>query len=64
MSTLNKSLNSAMLKYSLFESVKLSGMIFMILIGATAFSLVFNELGGSDLILEFFSQDIGDVWVF
>ncbi|MDD5202035.1 MAG: TRAP transporter large permease subunit [Sulfurimonas sp.] len=64
LSTLNKSLNSAMLKYSLFESVKLSGMIFMILIGATAFSLVFNELGGSDLILEFFSQDIGDVWVF
>ena len=36
----------------------------MILIGATAFSLVFNELGGSDLILEFFSEDIGDVWVF
>jgi len=64
LSMLNKSLNSAMLKYSLFESVKLSGMIFMILIGATAFSLVFNELGGSDLILEFFSQDIGDVWVF
>jgi TRAP-type mannitol/chloroaromatic compound transport system permease large subunit len=44
--------------------MKLSGMIFMILIGATAFSLVFNELGGSDLILEFFSEDIGNVWVF
>ncbi|MBD3823456.1 MAG: TRAP transporter large permease subunit, partial [Epsilonproteobacteria bacterium] len=25
---------------------------------------VFNELGGSDLILEFFSEDIADVWVF
>ncbi|MBU1658808.1 TRAP transporter large permease subunit [bacterium] len=61
---LNNSLNFEMIRYSSLETVKLSGMIFMILIGATAFSLVFNELGGSDLILEFFSEDIGDVWVF
>jgi TRAP-type mannitol/chloroaromatic compound transport system permease large subunit len=53
-----------MIKYALFETMKLSGMIFMILIGATAFSLVFNELGGTDLILDFFSHDIGNVWVF
>jgi len=64
LSVLNKSLSFEMIKYSTLETVKLSGMIFMILIGATAFSLVFNELGGSDLILEFFSEDIGDVWVF
>jgi len=64
LSTLNKTLNMEMLKYALFETMKLTGMIFMILIGATAFSLVFNELGGSDLILNFFSEDIGDVWVF
>ncbi len=61
---LNKSLSFTMIEYATLETVKLSGMIFMILIGATAFSLVFNELGGSDLILEFFSEDIGDVWVF
>ncbi|WP_457745774.1 TRAP transporter large permease [Sulfurimonas sp.] len=61
---LNKTLSREMIKYALFETMKLSGMIFMILIGATAFSLVFNELGGTDLILEFFSHDIGDVWVF
>ncbi|MFT7860190.1 MAG: TRAP transporter large permease subunit [Sulfurimonas sp.] len=61
---INRTLNKKMIKYALFETMKLSGMIFMILIGATAFSLVFNELGGSDLILEFFSHDIGDVWVF
>lgn len=60
----NKTLSKEMIKYALFETMKLSGMIFMILIGATAFSLVFNELGGSDLILEFFSNDIGDVWIF
>ena len=62
--SLFKTLSPKMIEYALFESMKLSGMIFMILIGATAFSLVFNELGGSDLILEFFSEDIGDVWVF
>jgi len=64
LSALNKTLSKEMLRYALFETMKLTGMIFMILMGATAFSLVFNELGGSDLILEFFSEDIGDVWVF
>jgi tripartite ATP-independent transporter DctM subunit len=64
LSAFNKTLNFEMIKYALFETMKLSGMIFMILIGATAFSLVFNELGGTDLILDFFSHDIGNVWVF
>ena len=64
LSSLNRSLSFEMLRYASLETVKLSGMIFMILIGATAFSLVFNELGGTDLIVEFFSEDIGDVWVF
>ncbi|MCW8837244.1 MAG: TRAP transporter large permease subunit [Thiovulaceae bacterium] len=61
---LNKSLDFEMIKYASLETVKLSGMIFMILIGATAFSLVFNELGGTDMVLEFFTQDIADVWAF
>ncbi len=64
LSAFNKTLSKEMMHYALFETMKLSGMIFMILIGATAFSLVFNELGGTDLILEFFSDDIGDVWIF
>jgi len=64
LSAFNRTLNFEMIKYALFETMKLSGMIFMILIGATAFSLVFNELGGTDLIVEFFSEDIGNVWVF
>ncbi len=64
LSFMNKKLNREMIQYALFETMKLSGMIFMILIGATAFSLVFNELGGTDIILKFFSEDIGDVWVF
>ena len=64
LSATNKTLNFEMLRYAMLETLKLSGMIFMILIGATAFSLVFNELGGTDMVLEFFSEDIGDVWVF
>lgn len=64
LSAFNRTLSFDMLHYAMLETVKLSGMIFMILIGATAFSLVFNELGGTDMVLEFFQHDIGDVWVF
>jgi len=46
------------------ETVKLTAMIFMILIGATAFSLVFNELGGGEMALEFFTGEVGDKWLF
>jgi len=53
-----------MLRYSAIETVKLTAMIFMILIGATAFSLVFNELGGGDMALEFFAEDMGNKWTF
>ncbi len=52
------------LKYASIETVKLTGMIFMILIGATAFSLVFNESGAADLVLEFFEEDVGNQWIF
>ena len=57
-------LNLETLQYASFESVKLTSMIFMILIGATIFSLVFNELGGGDLALEFFAQDLGSKALF
>jgi len=53
-----------MLELASLETLKLNGMIFMILIGATAFSLVFNEIGGSDFILELFEQDITNRWSF
>lgn len=46
------------IKYALTESVKLTSMIMLILIGATAFSLVFNELGGSDVVRGFFEDNI------
>ena len=59
-----KTFSYQMLRYATIETVKLTSMIFMILIGATAFSLVFNELGGGDMALEFFTGDVGDKWTF
>ena len=53
-----------LLRYASIETVKLTSMIFMILIGATAFSLVFNELGGDIMVMEFFKGDMGDKWTF
>jgi tripartite ATP-independent transporter DctM subunit len=61
---LNRSFTFSTLQYAAMETVKMTAMIFMILIGATAFSLVFNESGGADVVLDFFSQDIGDKWTF
>ncbi len=61
---LNGSFSFKSIKEGTLETVKLTSMIFMILIGATAFSLVFNEVGGSDLIIEFFENDIADAWTF
>jgi len=52
------------IKYASLNTVKLTSMIFMILIGATVFSLVFNELGGGELIENFFAQDIQSKEVF
>ncbi|WP_366938086.1 TRAP transporter large permease subunit [Sulfurovum sp.] len=60
----NKAFNFELVRYASIETVKLTAMIFMILIGATAFSLVFNELGGGDMALAFFAGDLGDKWTF
>lgn len=59
-----RTLSYEMVRYAAIETVKLTAIIFMILIGATAFSLVFNELGGGDIAMEFFAEDIGDKWMF
>jgi tripartite ATP-independent transporter DctM subunit len=59
-----KTFSYEMLRYASVETVKLTAMIFMILIGATAFSLVFGELGGGDMAMNFFAGDQEDVWTF
>jgi len=60
----NGAFSFELVRYASIETVKLTAMIFMILIGATAFSLVFNELGGGDMALAFFTGDVGDKWTF
>jgi len=64
LSSINKTISVEMLTSSTLKTVQLTGMIFMILIGATAFSLVFNELGGSEIILDFFSEGHFSKWLF
>ncbi len=64
LSVYKKSFSFEIIKYASMNTLKLSGMIFMILIGASAFTRDFNELGGSDIIVDFFSEDIADPWIF
>jgi tripartite ATP-independent transporter DctM subunit len=52
------------LKYASMQTLSMTSMIFMILIGATAFSLVFNEAGGADLVLSLFQDSIDSKWTF
>lgn len=54
----------SLLKYAAIETVKYSAMIFTVLIGATAFTLVFNDLGGGDVLFDFFSGELGTLWAF
>ncbi|WP_415406110.1 TRAP transporter large permease subunit [Sulfurovum sp. CS9] len=64
LAAIKRNFSYEMVRYAAIETVKLTAMIFMILIGATAFSLVFNELGGGDMAMEFFAGDMGDKWMF
>ena len=53
-----------LLRYATVETVKITSMIFMILIGATAFSLVFNESGAGDIITNFFTSYVSNKYAF
>jgi tripartite ATP-independent transporter DctM subunit len=55
----NKNLNQAMQ-----QTTRLTSMVFLILIGATAFGLVFVGMGGDDLIFDIFDQLPGGKWGF
>lgn len=49
-------LNYKIMKHVLIETAKTNAMIFMIFLGATAFSYVFRSLGGDEFIAAFFEQ--------
>lgn len=57
---LYKTFSFAMIKEAALESVKITSMVFGILIGATAFSMVFSYTGGEELVAEFMSNLPGD----
>ena len=49
-----------MIKEASFESVKVTSMVFAILIGATAFSMVFTYTGGDEIVETFMKNLPGD----
>jgi TRAP-type mannitol/chloroaromatic compound transport system permease large subunit len=49
-----------MVKEAALESVKITSMVFAILIGATAFSMVFSYTGGEEIVEEFMTSLPGD----
>ena len=62
LSIINRTLNLNTLKESLAETVKVTSMVFMILIGASLFSLVFRGFGGDDQIHQLLTNLPGGKW--
>ncbi len=55
-----KTYSNEMIKKAALESVKITSMVFGILIGATAFSMVFSYTGGEDIVHDFMTSLPGD----
>lgn len=64
LSFLNGQLNLALIKQASQETIVFCGMVFMILIGANCFTLVFNELGGDVVVLDFFAKYLDSPFYF
>lgn len=63
LSVLLRKFSLSLLRYAALQTAIFSGLIFAILIGASAFTLVFNETEGGDLIFELFESS-EDKWTF
>jgi tripartite ATP-independent transporter DctM subunit len=57
-------LELAMVTDAAKETVKVTSMVFAVLIGATAFSMVFSYSGGDGIVEEFMSGLPGEKWTF
>jgi len=64
LATCHKRLTFTNLQESMQQTTKLTSMVFMILIGATAFGLVFRGMGGDKLVLDIMSSLPAGVWGF
>ena len=54
----------SMMKEALAESVKTTALVFAILVGATAFSMVFSYTGGDEIVENFMTNLPGEKWGF
>ena len=59
-----RKLSYAMLKEASLETVKTTAMVFAILVGATAFSMVFTYSGADEIVEGFMTQLPGEKWGF
>lgn len=59
---LNKKLTWSVLNKTLIDSSQMTGMVFLILMGATIFALVFRGLGGDEMVEAFFKTLPGGQW--
>lgn len=64
LAALHSKLNLANLREALQQTTRLTSMVFLILIGATAFGLVFVGMGGDNLIFDIFNALPGGKWSF
>jgi tripartite ATP-independent transporter DctM subunit len=64
LAAMHKRLTIANLKDAAEQTTRLTSMVFLILIGATAFGLVFVGMGGDRLIMDIFSNIPGGKWSF
>jgi tripartite ATP-independent transporter DctM subunit len=64
LAVLHGRLNLANLQDALQQTTRLTSMVFLILIGATAFGLVFVGMGGDNLIFDIFNTLPGGKWTF
>ena len=56
LATLRRRLSFTILKHTVQSTAKITSMIFIILFGASVFSVVFRQMGGDDLVHEFLSN--------
>lgn len=64
LSGMNKRLSFKQMNSAALDTMRLTSMVFMILIGATAFGLVFRGMGGDGLLEELMLQLPGGQWGF
>ncbi len=64
LAAIHKRMNISNLREALQRTTRLTSMVFIIFIGATAFGLVFVGMGGDNLILDLFTALPGGKWTF